>query len=171
MIKLLHSFPKNENKFKEYCRLTFEIDELENTYVPNLSEAVNIYKYDAIILYYLRHYDCEFLLKNEIEKPVILFCWGADMLSQGKFYNKFLLQKTKRLRRKISLKQSLVSGTKQMIKESFPVTIDYSAKSRIKLAALKKIHFIILVMPGDFWLIKKNYDVDSKLHHLNYVNL
>ena len=170
MIKLLHSFPSKEEKFKEFCRLTFEIDELDNTYVSNISGVDNLDNFDAIVLHYFRREDFTYLVKYEIELPVVWFCWGADILNQGKFYNKFLLRKTKRLRTKISFKQGFLMGIKQLVKEIFPVTIDFSTVSRTKLLALKKIDFIVPVMPGDFSLIKKNYEVGFALHHLNYVN-
>lgn len=170
MIKLLHSFPDKEDKFKKYCRLTFEIDELNNTYVSQLSDIQDISIYDAVILHYLRVEDCTFLLNKKIDIPVIWFCWGADIYNQGKFYNKFLLNKSKILRRRIAFKNGFIVGLKQIIKELIPCSIDYTKTSKTKFLALDQIDYIVPVMPGDFNLITESYEVKFILHHLNYVN-
>lgn len=169
-IKLIHSFPEKENKFEEHIRNTFDLELLVNKYKSNLAEVKEINKYDAVILHFLRFEDCDFLINHKINIPVIWFCWGGDILNQGKFYNKFLKKRTKQLRRKISFDQGIFTGLKQIIKEIFPFTIDYSGASRVKLSALKKVNYIVPVMPGDYFLIKKYYDVNFELHHLNYVN-
>jgi hypothetical protein len=169
-IKILHSFPEKETKFKDYCRLTFEIDRFENTYVSNLDEVTNYSEFDVVILHYLRKEDYIYLANNKIDKPIIWFCWGADIFNQGRFYNKFLLHETKLLRRRSSFKHSLLGGLKQIIKEIVPVTIDYSKTSRAKFLALNQIDYIVPVMPRDYNLIIENYEVNFLLHHLNYVN-
>lgn len=170
-VKLLHSFPDVESKFKEYCRLTFEINELENTYVSNLTEASHVNNYDAIVLHYLRVEDRNFLLDNKVDKPIIWFCWGGDIFNKGKFYNKFLLPKTKRLKRHHNpVKKSLLSLLKQLIIEIFPVKVNSTTSSSPMMLAIDEIDYIVPVMPGDYELIKSKYNINAELYHLNYVN-
>ena len=170
-INIIHSFPENNHKFKSFCDLTFEINTLQNTYVSNLNDVNDVNKYDIVVIHYLRFEDCRFLSNHDINKPVIWFCWGADIFSQGKFYNKFLLAKTKLLRRNLSFKLGLISGIKQIIKEKTPLSIDCTQISKNKFETINdKIDYCVPVMPGDFELIKKNYKLNCKLFHLNYVN-
>lgn len=170
IIRILHSFPEKEAKFNEYCRLTFGIDKFENTYVSNLNEIDDVNKYDVIIIHFLRYIDCKFLIKYEVEIPVIWFCWGGDVFNDGKFHKFFLQTKTRRLRRKLSFKKGYVRGFKQVIKDIIPLINEYSNSRRIKINSLSKIDYMVPVMPGDFSIIKKHYAVNFQMYHLNYVN-
>lgn len=169
-IKVIHSFPEAETKFKEYCRLTFEIEELHNTYVANLSEVENLNDFDLIVIHYLRIEDCAYLATHNVQKPMVWFCWGADIFDQGKFKKKFLLQKTLNLKRKMYFREGFKEGLEELIFDIFPFAKDYSKISQTKLKALEKIDYMVPVMPGDYALIQENYNLKPALHHLNYVS-
>lgn len=170
MLKILHSFPKNETKFRKFCQLTFQDEQYYNTYVDNLSQRPDIKTFDIIVLHSLSQEDCLFLNENKIEIPVIWFFWGAEFFNTGVFYNRFLLKKTKLFRRKIIFHLGFVKGLKQFVKETMPWLINLSKANRVTLAALKKIDYIIPVVPGDYYLLRSTYDFNAKLFHLNYIN-
>ena len=65
---------------------------------------------------------------------------------------------------------SFIKGLKQLVKETIPWLITLSKTNRTVLAALKKIDYIIPVVPGDYFLLQKTFDINTKLFHLNYVN-
>jgi hypothetical protein len=169
-IKLLHSFPKHETKFIESCKLTFNSKNFDNSYVDELSVNIDLNDFNAIVLHSLRYNDCLFLVKSEVNIPIIWFFWGAEFFNDGKFYNTFLTKKSIRIRRKVLFSYSLNLGLYQLIKEFFPYVIDFSRANRNKLAALKKINFVVPVVPGDYVVLKKKYNLTAKLFHLNYVN-
>lgn len=170
MLEILHSFPSNDSKFKEYCFLTFCSDEYRNTYIDDLSKSEDINRFDIIILHSLRHEDCLFLIGNKINVPIIWFFWGAEFFNEGKFYNTFLLNKTKEFRRKVFFHLSIFRGLKQLVKETMPWLISLSKANRDKLDALKNIDYIIPVVPGDYDLLRNTFDFRAKPFHLNYVN-
>lgn len=170
MVNILHSFPSKEHKFKEYCQLTFNLDNINNTFVDELSNDINLKNYHIIVLHSLRFNDCLFLINNKIDIPVIWFFWGGEFFNDGKFYNYFILDKTKAVRRKIYFEYNLFRGIKQYIKESFPLIIDLSRANRVKLAAIKKLNIIVPVVKGDCDILKKRYKIKAECYHLNYVN-
>lgn len=170
MINILHSFPIKEDKFKLPCSLLFNLDNISNTYVDELSLTINFNQFDIIVLHSLRQKDCLFLLKNQLSIPVIWFFWGGEFFNDGKFYNTFLLKKTSLIRRKLFFQLGFVKGVRQIIKEFMPWLIDLTRANSCKLATLKKIDFVVTVVPGDYCLLKTKYSLYSKHFHLNYGN-
>ncbi|MFV1883436.1 MAG: TDP-N-acetylfucosamine:lipid II N-acetylfucosaminyltransferase [Balneola sp.] len=170
-IRILHSFPSNNSVFKKYCELTFSAENLTNNYVDSLKNATNINTdFDIIIVHYLRDEDVFFLNNESIEIPKILFAWGADLFNLGKFYNKFLLNKTKKLRTKHDFNNSFYTIIKKISHTAFPSLLDLRKSTKARIKVLNEFDFIVPVMPGDFELLKKYYPTRAKLHHLNYVN-
>lgn len=169
-LRILHSFPVYEDKFKVACSLLFTLDNISNTYVSNLSNSINIRDFDLIILHYLRYEDSQFLMENKIDVPVIWFFWGGDIFNNGKFYNTFLLHKTICFRRKLHFRKGFINGVKHYIKEIMPWIIDLTQINRYKLDALNKIDYVITVVPDDYDLLKKKYNFNAKHFHLNYGN-
>lgn len=170
MINILHSFPIKEDKFKDACSLLFTLDQISNTYVGNLSKDINLKDFDLIILHFLRFEDSLFLIENKTNVPVIWFFWGGDIFNNGKFYNIFLLHKTIRFRRKLHFRQGFINGVKHYIKEISPWIIDLTKANRSKLLALKKIDYVVTVVPDDYDLLKKKYSFNAKHFHINYGN-
>lgn len=170
MVNILHSFPIKEDKFKLPCTLLFNMDNISNTYVDELSLAINFNQFDFIILHSLRQNDCLFLLKNQLTIPVIWFFWGGEFFNNGKFHSVFLLNRTKRFRRKLFFNLGVVKGIKLLVKETMPWLINLSNAKSVKLATLKNINYIVPVVPGDYYLLKNIYDFKARLFHLNYGN-
>lgn len=169
-IKLFHSFPLNNPRVLEASELTFKNDIYNNYYSDNLANIEAVNDADAIFLHLLRNEDCLYLNKKNITKPIILFVWGAEFFNNGVFYNEFLLNNTKLFRRKIFFHLGFFKGLKQLVKEIMPWLTSLSKANRDILTSLKKIDFIIPVVPGDYYLLRNKYDFKAKLFHLNYVN-
>jgi len=170
-IKLVHSLPDKKSKFKEYCELTFSSDKYDNIYVTSLSE-INFEKegIDIAFVHCLKKNDINFLNKNTLNIPKVWFSWGGDVFRLGKFYNLFLLEKTKILRNRLYLKDSIIGGIVRYVLSYFPSFIDLISSSRNKLKAIDQFDYLIPVMPGDYELIKKHYSIKPKFYHINYIN-
>jgi hypothetical protein len=171
-IKALHSFPAHEKKFKEYCNLTFQLEQLNNTFVDSLADLKrDITDFDLIFIHYLRREDIQFLNYNDLSIPAIWFAWGGEFYNQlGRFYNKTVLGKTKRLRDTLLTRAPSGNMIKTFIKSRFPFFLDYWSTKRQKIRAINSFDYIVPVMPGDYVLLKNYYGVEPRLHHLNYIN-
>lgn len=172
-IRILHSFPPQYKVFVKFCKLTFSMPNLENTFVNTLSDEPKELNenFDIVIVHFLRDSDCEFLIKNEITIPTILFSWGADIFQLGKFYNRFLMPKTKRLRTKHYFRNNFYIIFKKILHTAFPFLLDFRKKNKTRLKALQKLDYITPVIPQDYKLLEDSYGkLKAKLYHLNYVN-
>lgn len=169
-IKLLHSFPPTESKFKEYCDLTFRIKQFDNTFVASLDETnVKITDFDLIFIHYLRKKDIQFLNKNDPDIPIVWFFWGAELFNSGRIQNRFLLDKTKSLKDRFYTKNIIGIYIKYLIRIFLPFLSDWTPPQK-KIRVIDKFNYIVPVMPGDYSILKESYKISPKLHHLNYVN-
>ncbi|MCR9133747.1 MAG: TDP-N-acetylfucosamine:lipid II N-acetylfucosaminyltransferase [bacterium] len=171
-IRLLHSFPDQTSVFKSFCDLTFDLPELENTFVDNLTETNldELNSYDAIIVHYLRDVDASFISKKSINPPIALFSWGADIFNLGRFHERFLLPKTLRLKRRLFKRYPAFVNLKKQIHSRFPILLDYRKKNKERIDTLSKVRTITPVMPGDYHMLSSEYSINAELYHLNYVN-
>lgn len=170
MTHILHSFPENQEKFIQAISLLFESNNCCNDFVECLSKDIDYNKYDIIVLHSLRMGDCIFLNECELSLPVIWFFWGAEFFNKGRFHNDFILPKTKQIRRKVFFSKGLFPGLLQLAKEISPRLANFSKANKEKLSALKKINYVIPVVPGDYYLLSKSHTFEAELFHLNYVN-
>jgi len=111
-------------------------------------------------------------LLNQVTKPpkVVWFMWGGDGYHLGKFYNDFLLPKTKALKWKLGFKQFRKGGWKDLGKMLLGSMSDYIYPNNEVLKAIRKADFIVPVIPQDYELLTSRYDLNAQLFHLNYVN-
>lgn len=170
MVKLLHVI--DDNKFIGMCQQTFDVDGVENYYLKSgmvTKEYLLNNKIDVLFLHYLRAPEINFLNSVKISIPVVWFFWGADGFRLGKFYNRFLLPKTKKLKLDLAFSSGFFSGIRELHKRILPATIDATASYKNNIKALDKIDVIVPVMPGDYYLLKEAYPISAKLFHINYV--
>ncbi|MCK9167491.1 MAG: hypothetical protein M0O94_02905, partial [Bacteroidales bacterium] len=168
--KILHLY--SDEKFYNFIKLTFNIDELSNTYL-NLSENnsnINIDDYSAIIVHYLDTLSINFIKQHEIVQPIVWFFWGGDGFSLGKFTYLFLENKTKKARIKLAFQKSFVFGIKQIIKLIYPELLDYQKYTKHKINIIEKFRLIVPIMPGDYDILKNKYQITPPKLHLNYAN-
>ncbi len=171
-IRVLHSLHDKQLVFKKFCELTFDLPELENTYVDSLSQISieQINSYDFIVVHYLRAEDAKIISSLNIKIPLALFSWGSDIFNLGRFEDSFLLPKTLRLKRKLLFRYPLFQRVKKLIHSYIPILLDLRIKNKERIKAFSLFKTITPVMPGDFELLQAKYSVSAELHHLNYVN-
>lgn len=170
-IRLLHSFPKNEVKFKDFFDLTFDRQNFHNTVVDSLVQCkFNISDFDILIIHYLKPDDIKYLLSNYIEIPVIWFAWGFDFYNLGKLKSKLLLPRTQKAYFSVLFKYSIIRWLKEIIIQNFPFVYDCSIKGKRRLKAINLLQFMIPVVPGDYYLLKNNYRIKPQIFHANYVS-
>lgn len=170
MRKLLHII--DDPKFINMCKETFDIDNVENYYLKSGLVTVDYLsqnEIDVLFIHFLREPEINFLNSHKLSVPVVWFFWGADGFRLGKFYNKFLLPKTKKLKLKLAFYSGLSNGLKELQKRFLPTVIDATSFYRKNIQALSKIDVIVPVMPGDYYLLKEAYNISAKLFHFNYV--
>jgi dTDP-N-acetylfucosamine:lipid II N-acetylfucosaminyltransferase len=163
----------NDKKFTRSCELLFNLDNLHNHYLTSLNGNESFLEKNAIdvlIIHYLRDDAINFLSRSDLKIPVIWFFWGADGFSLPKFHNEFLSKKTINIKIKLSFKQSLSSGVKELVKIVGKDFISYSRQSRRKVKVINKMHTIVSVVPGDFDLLNSKYLMKAKPFHLNYTD-
>lgn len=167
-IKVLHVVPLHDTKFDGMRAHLFE--NYNNTTVGLLKEVKNIEDYALIALHFLKAEDAAFLLKNPVKIPVVWFCWGGDLFELGKFYNRFVLPKTKKLRQTLAAKKSIVAGMKASLLFHCSLLVDAKKQSRAIIKAFQHIDYMVPVMPGDFDLLTQHYKVGKmKGFHLNLI--
>ncbi|MCO5240650.1 MAG: TDP-N-acetylfucosamine:lipid II N-acetylfucosaminyltransferase [Chitinophagaceae bacterium] len=169
-INILHVL--DDKKFISYCKNTFSLPYLRNTITEsvNLSSTILDHSFDIIIFHSLRNESVKVLNSVSISQPVIWFFWGADGFCLGKFYNLFLLPKTKRSRLRLAFKNSLGNGLKTLYKSLFPQSIDKKPYYRNLIKSFGKISIIVPIVPGDFELLQEKYTLKASSFHLNYVS-
>lgn len=162
----------DDPKFLPYCKLTFELPEVENIYYSSIdfTSRHSEKAYDIIVFHSLKANGVHIINNIKIKSPIIWFFWGSDGFCLGKFYNLFLLSKTKRSRLKLAFKSGLKKGFKVLFKSCFPKAIDKQLHNRELLKALHEISIIVPIVPGDYKLLKSYYPLRSTCLHLNYVS-
>ena len=168
-MKILHSFPKKEKKFKEFCDLTFSLTKVENTFVDSLNDwDENFEQFDWIVIHCLRKSEIYFLQKNTIATPIIWFSWGTDIYSLLYIRSKVLLSKTRMQYFKYLFNASFPQSIRVFLEDAFGRSSSFNKKTFIQ--TLNKIDYIVPVMPGDFSILNQYYPSKLKLFHLNYAN-
>lgn len=169
-IKILHII--DDIKFIPYCEKTFALSEVENDFfsAKDFESQVIVGNPDLIIVHYLRDECIRVINKIKIDQPVVWFFWGSDGFCLGKFYNIFLLPKTKRSRVMLSFKSTIKNGFRILYKTLLPNSIDKSAIYKNRIKSFGKISIVVPVVPGDYNLLLKNYPISATSFHLNYVN-
>lgn len=170
-IRILHSVPSHDNKFRRHQELLFDLEQVENTFSETglSNPSINLHDFDIIVIHYLREKDIQYLIHHKIDAPILWFSWGADMYILGKFYNSFVLKKTKKLRKKLAYKISLIYGIKTAILSLFPKSYDARQHHIDRIKAIQKIDYLINVMPGEAELLTSNYPFHLQSAHINLV--
>lgn len=170
-MRILHRFPISQGKFKTFFHLTFNLPELENILVYNLAEAQNINEnYDVLMIHFLNDQDIIYLNKNKITIPMIWFFWGAEFFNGGYLERLFLLPKTMALKKQLTEVKGAKNSVAYQIKEWFPQVRRHTLFARKQLKIVNRFDYIVPVMPGDYDILKKYYNIKQQLHHLNYVS-
>jgi dTDP-N-acetylfucosamine:lipid II N-acetylfucosaminyltransferase len=170
-VNILHVI--NDQKFTQSCELLFSLDKLHNYYLPSLKGNESFLKknsIDVLIIHFLRDDEINVLSTENLKIPIIWFFWGADGFSLPKFHNQFLSKKTINAKIKLSFKQSLLSGVKELVKMGFKDLISYSQQSRKKINVINKMHTIVPVVPSDFEVLTNKYSIKARSFHLNYID-
>mgnify|MGYP001460380981 FL=1 len=143
----------------------YDIDEkpVPENEIHNILENVN-----TIFIHFLDEEKARLINKYGLEKKIVWFCWGADAYYLGKFDNKFLLPKTKKIRLLLGLKS--FKGFKDIIKFLLKSSVDKIAPNKIVLEAITKIDLIVPIVDQDYENLKKYYDFDIDKYQLNYIN-
>lgn len=161
----------DDEKFVPYCRETFAVKGFNNNYCSSDAFHQSFSRqYHLIVIHGLNFKKAKVLLTlNDLPK-VVWFMWGADAFCFGKFYNKFLLSGSKKLRIKLAFKENVNFGFKTLIKTLKPSLIDKEEHYSILIKALLKIDVIVPVVPGDYDLLRGSYNINATMCHLSYVN-
>lgn len=170
-VRILHII--DDTKFIDYCKATYEIDELQNTYLPFGEVQLDTLRdtFDFVFIHYLRRNYHRLLTENYFDsEKVVWVVWGADAFSLGRFFNKHLMPQTWRYRLKASMQKSFSHGCKIAIKSVFPSVFDFQAMNREVLVSIRKIKNIIVLMPNDAIALKKTYGISANFYHINYVD-
>ena len=168
-MKILHSFPLKEKKFKRFNDLTFSIKNIENFYVDELQNYNETFNdIDLIVIHCLRKSEIFFLNNKIINTPVIWFSWGTDFYNLPRIRNKILLPKTKWVYFNALFTQSKLQALRIFIEN----LIGYSKYGHSKsfLKALTRISCMVPVIPGDYDILNTAYPSNLKMFHLNYIN-
>lgn len=169
-LKILHII--NDEKFISYCKATFVTDNIENTFAKSedFDSTANTSNFHFIIIHYLSTNSAKVLNNNQFNIPIIWFLWGGDGFLLGKFSNSFLFPKTKLLLLKQAFREGFGNGAKTLLKFIIPTWADNLQNNREVIQSFDKINVVVPVMPGDYHLMKQQYDLKAPMFHLNYVN-
>lgn len=169
-IRILHSIPKND-KFGVQRKLLFSIIGVENTYAYSFEEYVDeMHRFDVLIVHYLRIPDAQFILDKKIGKPLVWFCWGADLFGLGNLEESFFLPVTRKKRDCFFWRTNKINYLKNKFKAGMPRLYDRFSSNSIKIQAIKKMDVVVPVIPADFSLLSKYIRHQARYHRLNLVN-
>jgi hypothetical protein len=168
MYQLLHVI--DDPKFIGMCRSTFDIENVNNIFVSPTEWDVSKNDVDVIFIHYLSEKCTDKILANEFTVPLVWFFWGADAFNLGKFYNKFLLNKTRKLRNNLAWENGMSSGMKTYFKTMIPGLIDHTSYGKKTLRVIERFDRVVPVMPLDTNQVSDAYDLNINSFHLNYVN-
>lgn len=170
-LRILHII--DDAKFIDYCRATYELEELQNTYMPYAEVDLSCLRtnYDFVFIHYLRRNYSPLLTGNYIDTDrVIWVVWGADAFSLGRFFNKHLMPLTWRYRIKNAFRKGLSYGLKIAVKSAMPSVFDQHPMNKEVLVSIRKIKNIIVLMPNDASALEQTYGVKANFYHINYVD-
>ena len=171
MTSILHII--DDKKFIPYCEATFTLEELNNSYLTSeeLEENHHLFKSaDVVVIHYLQYRTSLFLNNYSIEKHIIWFCWGGDVFDLGIFFNKFVLRKTWLLRIKLAFQNNIRLGLITLAKSLLPNLFNMNSAALEIIQSIDRVNIVVPVVPGDYWVLKNNFNIKPALFHLNYVN-
>jgi UDP-N-acetylglucosamine transferase subunit ALG13 len=61
-------------------------------------------------------------------------------------------------------------GLSNLFKSFFPFLIDINIYSKLKIKVLNSVDVLVPILPADYFLLKKYYNIDVPSFHLNYIN-
>jgi len=162
----------DDEKFIKFCHNTFEIDFLDNYYLPS-GEISLVFlkenKIELIFVHYLKNAEVEFFYNNEIKIPKVWMFWGADGFSLPLFYGNFLDSDSKRAYTAIQRNSGFAEYIKHKIKILFKDHWNNSEAVKRKVAVINQMDYIVPIVPQDYDLLNEKYDFVPKRHHFNYV--
>jgi hypothetical protein len=161
-----------DDKFVKSCEETFNIESHQNFFLKkgNVSDSyILLNKIDVVFIHYLSLDDANFILNCKLKIKFVWFFWGADGFVFGKYYNRFLLKKTRIVRLKNEFSKSMKEGIKCLTKTIFPLLIDKGSISKIFKSAINRFDVVVPVMPLDYNMLRTDYGFTSKMVHLNYL--
>lgn len=168
--RILHVI--DDKKFISSCRQTFAVEGVDNIFCTSkeLNDRLKIMDFDVVIVHFLRTPVARALYKNKPEVPMVWFFWGDDAFGLGKFHNTFLSAKSRKARLSIAFQSGIINGLKALIKDMLPYTVDKSSTMEIKRKVMPLFDIIVPIIPQDFELLQKQYPVEAKMFHLNYIS-
>jgi len=168
--RILHVI--DDKKFLVYCERTFSLSDLENTYcsAKDFKKYITENIFDIVVVHYLTEESITVLNSVNIRPPVIWFFWGSDAFCLGRFYNRFLLPKTKYIRLKLSFKKGILNGLVNTIKLILPTLVDRRQYYQELIKSFEKVAIVVPIVPDDFKLLYDNYCIKSTPFHLSYIN-
>ena len=100
MINIAHIV--SDSKFDKMIEGAFAIKNVNNIYIQSgVLNNVDIRSYNLLIVHQMNVSALDFLFKHHLDIPIIWFFWGSDGFTLGKFYNKFLMPITKKIRNRL----------------------------------------------------------------------
>ncbi len=170
MPKILHII--DDQKFIPYAKATFEIENIENTYLEfSQIEIQNLKIYDLIIIHFLRSKYLQILTNTFIPiNKVVWIVWGADAFQLGTFFNKHLMFETWRSRIRNSFKRSTRFGFSILIRSVFPHILDFQKIFKHQIKCISYIKRIWVLVPGDEKGIEKYNNTGFSVNHFNYLD-
>lgn len=171
ILRILHII--DDNKFIDYCKGTYEINDYHNTYqrYNEVDPKTLRETFDVIVIHFLRVEYKE--LFNESTFPInriVWTMWGADSFSLGGFFNRHLLPKTKNARLRASFTKSKIFGLKIGFKSLFPRLFDLQPRNKQLVGLIKKINNVVVLVPQDANELSDNYETSARFYHINYVD-
>ncbi len=170
MPKILHII--DDQKFIPYAKATFEIENIENTYLEySKIDIQNLKIYDLIIIHFLRSKYLPILTNKLFPiNKVVWIVWGADAFQLGSFFNKHLMFETWKSRIENSFKRSSRFGFSILIRSVFPHILDFQKVFKHQIKCISCIKRIWVLIPGDEKGIEKYNGSGFSVDHFNYLD-
>lgn len=160
----------DDHKFIKICSETFKINKLNNFFLKSgeiTLDYITLNKIDCVVIHFLRVYEINFFYKNHIKVKKIWMSWGGDIFNLPLFYDDFLDLSSKKMNYIIHKKQGhkrlLTHFLKIVIKK---LNINFSNK---KISVINDFDYIVPIVPGDYDILVKKYNVTAPMYHFNYV--
>lgn len=125
---------------------------------------------EVLFVHFLDYEKARFVNNLGGQRKIVWFFWGGDGFYLGRFANKFLLPKTKKLRWTLSLRHILDGGWKTLLRSVAGPLMDHVYPNREVLEAIRKVDLIVPVVPKDYKLLADRYPISADMFHCNYVN-
>jgi hypothetical protein len=158
--------------FLHFIQLTFDSKLFNNTYLSSndLDESFDITPYNVLFIHYLSDRTADILSRKNLKgKKVIWYVYGHDAFRFSKFQNSFLEPLTVFLKLKLaySERKRFISLVLKHISPSLMSPIFDNKKT---LHFVKNIDIICPVIPQDYKILKRKYNTEAEMFHVNYIN-